>query len=102
MILLPSLGSAYYALAMLWVLPNPWQVVGTITIVDTLLGIWLGISTQQYHKAGADGVFTVNTADPEKDIFNVKFNVDPIELAGNKSVRLQVKRIDTPPRRAIV
>ena len=55
MYLLPA-GTLYFALAGIWGLPYGEQVVGTITAVDTFLGVILGISTSQYNK----------TADKEK------------------------------------
>lgn len=56
MYLLPAAGTLYFALAGIWDLPYGEQVVGTITAVDTFLGVILGISTSQYNK----------TADKEK------------------------------------
>ena len=50
MVLLPALGTLYFALAGIWNLPMGEQVVGTITAVDTFLGVLLGISTAQYNK----------------------------------------------------
>lgn len=55
MILLPALGTLYFALASIWGLPYGEQIVGTITAVDTFLGALLGISTAQYRKKGDDG-----------------------------------------------
>ena len=52
MYLLPAAGTLYFALAGIY----GEQVVGTITAVDTFLGVILGISTSQYNK----------TADKEK------------------------------------
>ena len=49
-ILLPALGTLYFALAGIWGFPYGEQIVGTITAVDTFLGICLGISTAQYNK----------------------------------------------------
>lgn len=49
-ILLPALGTLYFALAGIWGFPYAEQVVGTITAVDTFLGIILGISSSQYKK----------------------------------------------------
>ena len=49
-ILLPALGTLYYALAQIWDFPYPEHVVGTITAVDAFLGAILGISTAQYKK----------------------------------------------------
>lgn len=49
-ILLPALGTLYFALAGIWNFPYAEAIVGTITAVDTFLGIILGISTIQYNK----------------------------------------------------
>lgn len=54
-IVLPALGTLYFALASIWGLPYGEQIVGTITAVDCFLGALLGISTYQYNKQkGAD------------------------------------------------
>lgn len=50
MYLLPALGTLYFTLAGIWGLPYGEQIVGTITAVDTFLGILLGISNAQYNK----------------------------------------------------
>lgn len=47
---LPAIGTLYFALASIWNLPYGEQVVGTVTAVDTFLGVILGISTAQYNK----------------------------------------------------
>ena len=49
--LLPAAGTLYFTLAGIWGLPYGEQVVGTITAVDTFLGIIIGISTAQYNKS---------------------------------------------------
>ena len=49
-ILLPAVATLYFAIAHIWGLPYGEQIVGTITAVDTFLGICLGISTAQYKK----------------------------------------------------
>lgn len=51
MYLLPAVGTLYFALAGIWELPYGEQIVGTITAVDTFLGVVLGISTAQYNKS---------------------------------------------------
>ena len=48
-ILLPSIGTLYFAIANIWGLPYSAQVVGTVTSVDTFLGVLLGISSSQYN-----------------------------------------------------
>lgn len=54
MYLLPAIGTLYFALAGIWGLPYGEQIVGTITAVDTFLGVILGISTAQYKKVNSD------------------------------------------------
>lgn len=49
-ILLPAVGTLYFALAGIWGFPYAEAVVGTITAVDTFLGVLLGISTLNYNK----------------------------------------------------
>ena len=49
-IVLPAIGTLYFALASLWGLPYAQQIIGTISLVDAFLGIFLGISTAQYKK----------------------------------------------------
>ena len=53
MYLLPAMGTLYFALAGIWNFPNGEEVVGTITAIDTFLGVLLGISTAQYNKENA-------------------------------------------------
>lgn len=50
MYLLPALGTLYFTMAGIWGLPYGEQVVGSITAVDTFLGVLLGISSAQYNK----------------------------------------------------
>lgn len=52
--LLPALGTLYFALAGVWGLPYGEQIVGTITAVDTFLGVILGISSSQYKKSQSE------------------------------------------------
>lgn len=54
MYLLPALGTLYFALAGIWGFPYGEQVVGTLTAVDTFLGVLLGISTTNYNKSNKE------------------------------------------------
>ena len=51
MYFLPAIGTLYFALSGIWNLPYGEQVVGTITAIDTFLGVILGISNSQYNKS---------------------------------------------------
>ena len=50
-IVLPAIGTLYFALAGIWGFPYGEQIVGTIVAVDTFLGALLGISTAKYNKS---------------------------------------------------
>ena len=50
-IVLPALGTLYFALAQIWGFPFGEQIVGTITAVDCFLGALLGISSLNYDKS---------------------------------------------------
>lgn len=54
-ILLPALGTLYFALSKVLGLPFATEVAGTITAVDAFLGAVLGISTSQYNRREENG-----------------------------------------------
>lgn len=49
-VVLPAAGTLYFALAGIWGFPYGEQIVGTITAVDTFLGVLLGISSSKFYK----------------------------------------------------
>lgn len=53
-IVLPAIGTLYFALASIWGLPYGEQIVGTITAIDAFLGAVLKISTNKYYKEYED------------------------------------------------
>ncbi len=53
-IVLPALGTLYFALSGIWGFPYGEQIVGTITAIVTFFGVVLGISTKNYNKETED------------------------------------------------
>ena len=53
-IVLPALGTLYFALAGIWGFPYGEEIVGTITAIDTFLGVCLGISSHNYNLKEGD------------------------------------------------
>ena len=51
MVVIPALGTLYFALAGIWGLPYGEQIVGTLTALDAFLGVTIGISAAQYKKS---------------------------------------------------
>lgn len=50
LVCLPAAGTLYFALAGIWGLPYAEQIVGTITAVDTFIGVVIGIASASYNK----------------------------------------------------
>lgn len=85
--LLPAIGTLYFALARIWNLPYASEVVGTITAVDTFLGVLLGISSANYE---GDGNILVNAQD--EDGVCLEFDRDPNEMVDGEKVTLRIKK----------
>lgn len=49
-ILVPAISALYFGLAGIWGFPYGEEIVGTLAVIDTFLGVILGISTAQYNK----------------------------------------------------
>ena len=54
-ILLPAIGTLYFALSQIWGLPLAEEIVGTLSAVAVFIGAVIGISTAQYNKENDDG-----------------------------------------------
>lgn len=89
---LPAFGAAYFSLAQIWGLPSAEQVVGTVTVIDTLLGVLLGISSSSYNNSDKpyDGqMIAINKPDGGKT-FSLQLDSDPLELEGKEKVVFKV------------
>ena len=95
LILLPAMGTAYFAIAGIWGLPNAEQVVGTIVVLDTFLGALLGISVKRWNSSEEkySGDIKIVTGE-DADSLVVGFD-DPTALAGKKEVILRVLKEDS-------
>lgn len=88
-IVLPALGTLYFALAGLWGFPYGEQIVGTIMAVDAFLGTILKISSNGY---SGDGELIVDTSDPLKDVYSISIPDYPEVLASKDKILLSVRR----------
>lgn len=55
-IVIPAIATLYFSLSGIWGFPYGEQVVGTLTAIDTFLGVCLDISTYQYKKGVTSNV----------------------------------------------
>lgn len=89
----PAFASAYFALAGIWNLPAPEQVVGTIVVLDTFLGALLQISSNSFTANTAKGVLNVETTPTGTKQFNLELEGDPEkEIEGKDRVIFEVKK----------
>lgn len=94
LIVLPLIATLYGALAVIWGLPHPTEVVGTITAVDTAIGGLLRVSSSNYTPPEDEegGLLTVNGYD-ENGMPNLGLTIrqHPDEMLQNGSVKLRVE-----------
>lgn len=97
-ILLPAVAAGYFGLASVWHLPNAEQVVGTVTVVDTFLGVVLGLSTSKYNKneGAPDGDLLVQQVDGETYL-GLGVNRSVESLTSKDVVKLNVVADTSPP-----
>lgn len=89
--ILPALGTLYFTLSGIWGLPYGEQIVGTLTAIDTFLGILLGISSKNY---AGDGIMIVDTSNPEKDVYRMELEDDVENLSQKEYVTFRVQHGD--------
>jgi len=90
-IVIPAIGTLYFAIAKIWSLPAGEQILGTLIALQAFLGAILGISTRQYNNSDAkyDGAVTISET-PQKHIVAVE-GIHPTEMAKKDEVLLKVK-----------
>lgn len=100
-IVLPALGTLYFALADIWGLPFGTEVVGTITAVVTFLNVVLKISKTNYENAGEDvqGILMLDQTNPDMVFTQMDLKGDINEIENDSKIVLLVdteKALDNP------
>lgn len=94
-IVLPALGTFYFAVAQIWGLPFATKVVGSITAADVFLGVLLGLATTAYTRSGAAYDGDMNVAHVEGVThFQLNLNSDPADLPKQDKVVFKVNKVD--------
>lgn len=100
-VVLPAFSSLYFGLSGIWGLPATEQVVGTLALVATFLGICLGFSSKSYDESGAalialdkamvhDGELEVTANNDGRKVFSLNLNGEPETLAEKGTVSFKV------------
>lgn len=82
-ILLPGLGTLYFAISGIWGLPYCEQVVGTLSAITVFIGMLLGLSAAKYP---GDGTIKMQGA-----TYKTKLSIPMSDLKDKRSVMLMVK-----------
>ena len=92
-IILPAVGTFYFALSGIWGLPHGEQVVGTIMATTMFLGVVLGISSAQYTASGAayQGHMTVQpNSEGVSKVTALHFDGEPKDLEGKTAMTFKI------------
>lgn len=90
---IPALASLYFGLAKIWGFPYAEEIVGTLALVATFLGVVLHVAGSNYDAAGAafDGQMVVHQ-DPAtgKLVYSLELDGDPADIQNKDSVAFKV------------
>ena len=95
LVLIPALSTLYFSLGGVWNLPNVTEVIGSMTAVDTFLGVILGLSTRSYNASDAkfDGSIVTTTRDDDGvpvTVFSLELNDGIDKLETMESVTFKI------------
>lgn len=66
-IVIPAIGTLYFALAKIWHLPYGTEIVGTCAALATFLGALIGVKRAGYNAAGAESAFYITNGNEGKN-----------------------------------
>jgi imidazoleglycerol phosphate synthase glutamine amidotransferase subunit HisH len=96
-IVLPAVGTLYFALSQIWGLPHGEQVVGTVAALSVFLGAVLGLSSLQYNASEDkyDGSLEIKKGNDDR-LFRLNLRDDPDRLEEKNEVLFKVDPDTTP------
>ena len=89
---LPAVATLYLTFSEIWGIPNGPQVAASVTALALFFGVLLRISNKSYieSNAGYDGVLTVNTDDPSKDVYAIELNDGFEDLKHKEHISIKI------------
>lgn len=94
-IVIPAIGTLYFAIAQIWGLPAAEEVLGTLIAIQAFLGALLGISNKSFEDSGAKYSGSINMSEtPEKVVYSLDLN-HPVEELENK--KEAIFKVNTNP-----
>jgi hypothetical protein len=90
-IVLPAAAALYISLAQIWHFPKVEEVAGTITALNTFLGVLIQISKRSYYASGAQYVGEIRVRDDgEKKTASLVLDGDPEEMLSMKEATFKI------------
>lgn len=88
---LPALAAAYFGIAQIWGLPKAEEVVGTVVVLETLLGVVLGRSKAVYNASEEkyDGSIVITPS--EDGMADMGISLKPDRLERKDEILVKVK-----------
>lgn len=92
LILLPALGALYFGLAQIWHLPKAEEVVGTVAVLDTFLGVLVRYAAESFNKSDAKyiGEITPEVTEDGRKVFSLDLNTQPDVIEKKSEVVFKV------------
>lgn len=94
-VVLPGIGSLYFGLSTIWGLPAGEEVVGSIVVIDTFLGVILGVSSASYRnetEGKVIGFVNVEETD-DKKTYSLEFPGNPEDIDKQDKITFKVRRV---------
>lgn len=96
---LPALTTLYFAIGSVWNLHHLTEVIGTMTAVDTFLGVLIGLSAATYNKSGAGLVGHISIVqDADSKRYILELNGEPSDIDSMKTATFSVGNPMPPPQ----
>lgn len=90
-IVFPALSALYIALAQIWHFGHVDQVVGTLTALNTFLGVLIQLSKKSYYASSAPYVGEIQVkSEGTKKVFSLVVDGDPEDLENMTSANFKV------------
>lgn len=100
LVVLPAVGTLYFALAQIWGLPGGKEVLGSIVACDTFLGVLVKVGESSYDRSGAQFDGAINVSDTaEKTVYSIDLNDHPDTLKNMTQATFKINQnpAPTPP-----
>lgn len=98
-IILPALGTLYFALAQIWNLSKAEEVMGSIAAINTFLGVVVQVSKKSYYASGAQyaGEIQVHEDDGGKTTASLVVDGDPADILTRKQATFKISDTGETP-----